>query len=218
MSFKPIDFNNWERKDMFSYFLSQKMSYSITSNIKITDLYNYTKAQGVKFYPIFIYLVTAVANTSENFRMHITDEGEVGYWETLNPIYTVFDDKTKIYSGVYTPIEGNFKTFYDDYLKDVETYSETGHWLPQFPIPENLLNISMLPWVQFTGININSSNNTNSLLPVITAGKFFQENGETYIPLSIQFHHAVCDGYHASLFINTLQDSIDDFKNILELS
>ncbi len=32
---------------------------------------------------------------------------------------------------------------------------------------------------------------------------------KTFLPLSLQIHHAACDGYHASLFVNTLQNKID---------
>ena len=34
------------------------------------------------------------------------------------------------------------------------------------------------------------------------------------IPFSVQVHHAVCDGYHASCFINDLQDAIHSTGHI----
>ncbi|EGQ2901910.1 type A chloramphenicol O-acetyltransferase, partial [Staphylococcus pseudintermedius] len=45
-------------------------------------------------------------------------------------------------------------------------------------------------------------------LPIITIGKFYSENNKIYIPVALQLHHSVCDGYHASLFMNEFQDII----------
>ncbi|MDQ7229442.1 CatA-like O-acetyltransferase, partial [Staphylococcus aureus] len=36
----------------------------------------------------------------------------------------------------------------------------------------------------------------------------YSENNKIYIPVALQLHHAVCDGYHASLFMNEFQDII----------
>ena len=38
-----------------------------------------------------------------------------------------------------------------------------------------------------------------------------QENEKTMLPLAIQVHHAVCDGYHLGKFIETLQANINKF-------
>ena len=77
--------------------------------------------------------------------------------------------------------------------------------------PTNSFNISMLPWVEFTGFNINVFDKGKFLLPVFTMGKYFEHNGQRLLPLAIQVHHAVCDGYHVGLFIEKLQNYIDNF-------
>ncbi len=43
------------------------------------------------------------------------------------------------------------------------------------------------------------------LLPIFTMGKFFKHDEKILLPLSGQFHHAVCDGYHAGMLYNELQ-------------
>ncbi|NSB44721.1 chloramphenicol O-acetyltransferase [Clostridium saccharoperbutylacetonicum] len=37
---------------------------------------------------------------------------------------------------------------------------------------------------------------------MITWGKFFEEGKKIIMPLTIQIHHAVADGYHCSLFFS----------------
>ena len=47
------------------------------------------------------------------------------------------------------------------------------------------------------------------LLPIFTFGKYYEDGGKYYIPLSIQVHHAVCDGFHVCRFLDELQDLLN---------
>ncbi|MBQ4583148.1 MAG: chloramphenicol acetyltransferase CAT, partial [Oscillospiraceae bacterium] len=40
---------------------------------------------------------------------------------------------------------------------------------------------------------------------------YFEREGKRMLPLAIQVHHAVCDGYHVGLFVEKLQKHIDHF-------
>ena len=76
----------------------------------------------------------------------------------------------------------------------------------------NSFDVSMIPWLDFTAFNLNIHNEGKYLLPIFTIGKFKDINRKRMIPLAIQVHHAVCDGYHVGLFVNLLQKEIDKFK------
>ncbi|WP_456008709.1 CatA-like O-acetyltransferase [Clostridium butyricum] len=62
--------------------------------------------------------------------------------------------------------------------------------------------------------SLNHSHNLNSsiyicdvfLFPMVTWGKFFEENNKIIMPLTIQVHHAVADGYHCSLFFSDVEE------------
>ena len=77
-------------------------------------------------------------------------------------------------------------------------------------VPENIFTVSMIPWTTFEGFNLNLQKGYNYLLPIFTLGKYFQEKGRTLLPLAIQVHHAVCDGFHICRFINELQGLINN--------
>lgn len=216
MKFNKIDLNNWERKEIFNHFLNQQTSFSITKNIDITSLYKVTKEKGYKFYPVFIFLVTHVANSNKHFRMNFNPEGEFGYWDKVVPMYTIFDKKSELFSAIDTNTDEGFKKFYDNYVSDTELYNGTGEMFPKRPVPENVINISMIPWTSFTGFNLNLNNNSNYFLPIVTAGGFINENSNIYLPLSLQVHHSVCDGYHAALFMDRFQTLVDNPNGLLE--
>ncbi|MEB2301160.1 chloramphenicol acetyltransferase [Lysinibacillus xylanilyticus] len=42
-----------------------------------------------------------------------------------------------------------------------------------------------------------------------------QKKNAIYLPVSLQMHHAVCDGYHAGLFMNYLQSYADESYGLL---
>jgi len=63
----------------------------------------------------------------------------------------------------------------------------------------------MVPWLEFTSFNINVFNDEKFLLPFFTLGKYFERDGKHLLPLSIQVHLAVCNGYHVGLFVERLQ-------------
>ena len=82
---------------------------------------------------------------------------------------------------------------------------------PKPGLPENVFPISSLPWTTFTGFNLNITSDGTYLFPIFTFGKYFIRGKKTLIPLSVQVHHAVCDGFHVSRFINDLQSVLDSF-------
>ena len=93
----------------------------------------------------------------------------------------------------------------------MKTYSTSTRYTPKEGTPENSFNISMVPWLEFTGFNINVFDEGKFLLPIFTMGKYFERDGKRFLPLAIQAHHAVCDGYHVGLFVEKLQEYVNKF-------
>ena len=139
----------------------------------------------------------------------INSEGNLGYWDKLNPLYTVFNKETEKFSNIWTESNVSFNSFYNSYKSDLLEYKDKNEMFPKKPIPENTVPISMIPWIDFSSFNLNIGNNSRFLLPIITMGKFYSKNNKIYLPVSLQVHHAVCDGYHASLFMGEFQNMVD---------
>ncbi|KYG33386.1 type A chloramphenicol O-acetyltransferase [Alkalihalobacillus trypoxylicola] len=206
MNFNKIDIHNWDRKEIFNHYLNQQTSFSITSEINISTLYRTLNHNGYKFYPALIFIITKVVNSNTVFRTSFNHKGDLGYWDQLVPLYTIFDQKSETFSAITTDIDnGDFKNFHKMYLSDVDEFTGTGLLFPKKPIPENTVSISMIPWTSFTAFNLMIESNKNHLLPIITAGKFVHKDGSILLPISLQVHHAVCDGYHASRFFESVQ-------------
>ncbi|OIU72813.1 type A chloramphenicol O-acetyltransferase [Rossellomorea aquimaris] len=210
MTFTLIDQKHWHRKEYFEHYLQQQTTFSMTNNITITSLIENLKDKKYKFYPAFIYMVTKVVNSHKEFRTNFNAEGELGYWSEICPAYTIFDGRSHTFSCIWTPVSDDFASFQARYLKDIEIYNGTGRLFPKKPMPENHIPISMVPWSSFTAFNLNIGTGRDYLLPIITAGKYSYEDDEVLLPVSLQIHHAVCDGYHAGVFMNELQALADN--------
>jgi len=210
MEFTKIDLKTWTRSEVFNHFIDQKTTYSMTHNVPIDKALKFVKANNYKFYPMFIYSVLKVINSNYLYRMDFNDQGELGYWDSSVPFYSIFDNKRELFSNIDTQDTYTFAEFHRDYLDDVAKYRDTGKLFPKQPVPQNIVNISMIPWTNFTSFNLNINNNDKNLLPIVTAGKFEKHADGIKLPVSFQVHHAVCDGYQTAQFFNKLETILDN--------
>jgi chloramphenicol O-acetyltransferase type A len=205
MGFNLIDIERWDRKPYFEHYLNDvTCTYSMTANIEITDLLQETKRSKLKLYPVLIYILAAAVNQYREFRTCFDRNGKLGYWDSMNPCYTIFHKDSEAFSNIWTEYNESFPSFYAAYLDDMNNYGDVEKFDPK---PNEILNtfpVSCIPWVSFTGFNLNIDGE-NYLLPIFTIGKYFEQNNKILIPISIQVHHAVCDGYHIGRFINEVQ-------------
>ena len=72
----------------------------------------------------------------------------------------------------------------------------------------NKLFISTLPWFSFTSM-INPTPVPADSNPRITWGKYFVQNEELLLPLSVLANHALVDGAHIAAFYTLLDEEIE---------
>ncbi len=210
MVFNPIDLDNWSRKPYFEHYLNNvRCTYSMTANIDITHLLSEVKHKGMKLYPVLIHMITTVVNRHVEFRTCYDADGRLGYWDSMSPSYTIFHEDDKTFSSLWTLYGDDLHDFYCRYLDDMRMYGSVKQFAAKANEPPNTFPISSIPWVSFTGFNLNVYNEGTYLLPIFTMGKYIQNDGKILLPLSGQFHHAVCDGYHAGVLFNELQRRAD---------
>ena len=78
MNYRVIDRETYYRKSVFRHFTEDcKCSVSMTARIDVTELKAYSDKTGTKFYLNFLYLLSKVLNSREDYRMgyfYQTDE------------------------------------------------------------------------------------------------------------------------------------------------
>ncbi|MDD4160015.1 MAG: type A chloramphenicol O-acetyltransferase [Synergistaceae bacterium] len=216
MDFILVDIENWERKEHYDHYMHQvRCTYSMTVNVDITGLRCAIKKANKKIYPVLIYMLASVVNQYREFRMDTDTEGNLGYWDEVNPSYTVFNKSKEIFSNIWTMYNESFTLFYENCESDIAEFSNTAGIMPKVNEPPNTFNISCLPWTNFTAFNLNIFADGSYLPPIFTIGRFMEENNKTVMPLALQVHHSVCDGFHAGRFISTFTERADSYEKWL---
>ncbi|MGG1572511.1 type A chloramphenicol O-acetyltransferase [Fictibacillus sp. NRS-1165] len=215
MRFYLIKRENWYRTQYFEHYLGQKCTFSLTANIDITTLLEQLRNKEIKRYPAFIYMVSRIVNAHVEFRTSFDDEGNLGYWDQMFPSYTIFHSDNKSFSCLSTEFSNDFCVFYKNYNDDIKQYANVKGLFTKNHVPKNAFHISAIPWVSFTSFNLNINEDNGFLLPIVTSGKYFNRENKTWLPVALQVHHAVCDGYHAGLFIEELQQLANNFHDWL---
>ncbi|EOG1931176.1 type A chloramphenicol O-acetyltransferase [Providencia stuartii] len=206
MNYTKFDVKNWVRREHFEFYRHRlPCGFSLTSKIDITTLKKSLDDSAYKFYPVMIYLTAQAVNQFDELRMAIKDD-ELIVWDSVDPQFTVFHQETETFSALSCPYSSDIDQFMVNYLSVMERYKSDTKLFPQGVTPENHLNISALPWVNFDSFNLNVANFTDYFAPIITMAKYQQEGDKLLLPLSVQVHHAVCDGFHVARFINRLQE------------
>ena len=217
MAFHTIDLSTWNRAEHFLHYKNEvRCVICVTHRITVTKLLPFLKQKNLRFYPVMIYLVTKALHLQKEFRLGIDAEGNVGYWDSITPSYTVFHRETETFSCLWSPWDPEFSSFYLQVCSDIEKHRDFFHFsMPD--LPPNHFDISCLPWLSYDSFHINVEAGAY-LAPIVTWGKYQEQQGEIPLPLSLQIHHAAADGFHVSRFYQDLQHEISEFTGGESLS
>lgn len=209
MEFQKINPETWKRKEYFDHYVSHvPCTYSITVKLDITDLLK----QGAKLYPAMLYAITTIVNKHEEFRTAFNEREELGVYSQMIPCYTVFHKESETFSNIWTEYHSDYAEFFANYEKDLKEYGCLEGMSPKPNLPDNNFPVSMVPWTSFEGFNLNLEKGYGYLLPIFTMGRYYKNEERWLLPLAVQVHHGVCDGFHVSRFINELQELIKEEK------
>lgn len=217
MGFHVMDLENWERRDHYRYYQSLvRAGYTLTANIRITELLQEIKRRELRFYPVFLYITATAINRQQEMRMAYNSEQQLGYWDVCHPSYTIFHQDDHTFSDIWTEYTADFSQFYHRCVQDMETWKDVKGVKTKPDQPANFTPISCLPWLSYTSQSYDTPMTSPVLFPIILFGKYFEQNGEMLLPFSGYFQHRVTDGYHASVLINTVQDLSDHYQTWMQ--
>jgi chloramphenicol O-acetyltransferase type A len=211
-----IDLDTWLRRQQFEYFRQlNHPHFSLCANLDLTVFFPYVKAGGFSFTIAFLYLVTRAANAVPEFRLRIRGD-EVVEHETVSPSMTVLLDNGlfSFCTVEYTPV---FPEFALDAARSMEEVKRDPV-LNDLPGRDDLLFLTVIPWVSFTSFEHPMDLHPGDCIPRISWGKYFEENGRMKMPLSVQAHHALMDGIHMGRLYTEVQCYLDHPASLLAQS
>ena len=213
MNYKIIDKETYYRKGVFRHFSEDcKCSTSITSRIDVTKLKAYSDAKGTKFYINFLYILTKVLNSREDYRMgYLWQTDELICFDQINPTQYVFHDDTETCTPVYTEYQEEYEAFYKAALEDVEQAKKTRDYGLDMANHPNWFDASFISWLSYDSLNIELPDGHLFFQPIINWGKYREENGLLMMPVTVRLNHAIADGYLVAKVFKLLEEEITLF-------
>lgn len=207
----PIDLTTWPRREHFEHYRTAvPCTYALTVELDVSEFAATLLNSPRKTYVAQIWALASIVNRHDEFRMTVTDSGDVSVWPVLHPAFTVFNPNRETFASIWAPYSPDFSTFHDAAAEALAVHRTATAFFPQGPQPANTFDVSSLPWTSFTGFNLNIGGSGDYLLPIFTLGRYIQREGRTLLPVAVQIHHAAADGFHTSRLLNELQNLLAD--------
>jgi len=216
MNIKYIDLDKYYRKDSFNRFTKEyHSSFAMTSRIDVTDLVNYSKKKGTKFYIDFLYLIAKVVNSRDDYKMiYFYKENKLGVFDKVNVTHYVFHNETETCTPVHTEYTPDYQIFYSSITRDIALAKENKYQPDQSKDYSDYFDASFLPWYSYDAFSLELPDGYLYFLPIINWGKYRLENNRLMMPVSIRLNHASADGYLASKFYLLLEEEMKKFIQV----
>lgn len=215
MNYKVIDKEKYYRRGVFIHFTEDcKCSTSMTAHLDVTELVNYSKRTETKFYINFLYLLSKVLNSRDDYKMaYLWQTEELICYDVINPIQYVFHEDTETCTPVYSSYNEDYQVFYSDALKDIEKAKESREYGLDSANHPNWFDASYISWISYDSLNVELPDGFLYFLPIVNWGEYREEHGRLMMPISVRLNHAIADGYLVANVFRLLEKEISNFVN-----
>lgn len=209
---KLIDIENWNRKEHFEFFSSfANPQLNIVTEVDCTTAYLEAKKNGHSFFASYLHKSMMAVNAVKEFRYRIID-GKVYDLEVIDAGSTLArDDGTFAFALI--PYSPQFLVFAKSLREAIEKVQKTSGLNASSEVNvHHLIRHTTLPWFTFTAIMHPTKLDRTDSVPKISFGKIQEREGRKFLPVSVEAHHGLIDGYHISLYLNEFQKNLNSME------
>ena len=216
MNYKVIDKDTYYRKGVFRHFSEDcKCSTSMTARLDVTDVVSYSKKTNTKFYLNFLYLLSKVLNSRDDYKMAYNwKTQELICYDVVHPTQYVFHDDTETFTLVYSEYCADYETFYANAMADVEKAKQTREYGLDMANHPNWFDASYISWLSYDSLHVELPDGYLYFLPIVNWGRYREENGRLQMPLTVRLNHAIADGFLVANVYRLLQKEIAAFVGL----
>lgn len=204
---RTIDIATWPRQEHYRLYRQfDQPHFNMCANVDVTSLYRTLKARGIAFTVGVLYLIARTANDIPAFRYRMRGDDVVEH-DIVHPGTTILGD-----NGVfgfcnldYVPDFASFAIGAAGTMAEAKRYPALGG----DPERDDLLYTTAIPWVSFTSFAHPTHLHPADSVPRMAWGKRFDDGDRIRMPLSVQGHHAMMDGYHMGQYYERAQAYLD---------
>ena len=200
-----LDLAGWNRREHFDFFSGfDEPFFGLVAAVDCTTALAEAKRLGVPFFLYYLYHAVQAVNAVENLRYRIED-GQVYCYDRIHASATIGrPDHT--FSFSFIEQQDDLAEFVRGARAEIAAVqASTGLRLSPATARPDVIHFSALPWVQFTGLTHARSFRHPDSAPKISVGQTYQQGTATRMPVSVNVHHGLADGYHVGLFLDEFQ-------------
>ena len=213
MNYKILDMEQHYRRGVFRHFSEDcKCSVSMTNRLDVTALTTQAKQTGTKFYINFLYILTKVLNSREDYRMgYLHETGQVIVYDKINPTQYIFHEDTETCTPVYTEYFPDYPEFYERCAADIAQAKESREYGLDMANHPNWFDASYISWLSYDSLHVELPDGYLYFLPIVNWGSYREENGRLMMPVTVRLNHAAADGYLLAKVFLLLEKEIAGF-------
>lgn len=210
MNYRIVDYENWPRREMYEFFCAADQPfYNVAYRLDVTNVYDFSKENGVSFYLALTYLVTRALNSVEAFRYAKLD-GRIVLFDELMPSFTDLRPGEELFHIVTMPCRGDILEF----CREAKRRSLAQDCLIDTSMEcNNLIYISCVPWLDITAMSHERRFDPDDAIPRVAWGKFVDDgSGRKVLGMTLELNHRFVDGYYIGKFNAELCTLIEFLK------
>lgn len=209
---KTINIDTWKRKEHYNFFKDfQEPFFGITANVDCTTAYNYAKENNLSFFLYYMYQSLAAVNAIEEFGYRI-EGNEVMSYDRIHCSTTAMN-ANGLFAFAFLRYTDNFEDYYAQAQEEIEKIKVIKTMnLNEDNARPDVIHYSTIPWISFTSVSNERNLGKPDSIPKLTFGKYFKEGGKLLLPLHVNAHHALMDGYHVGKYFEIFQKLLDGNK------
>ena len=205
-----LNLTTWPRRDVFEFFRSfDKPYFNICTRVSVTELLSArSRHPDMSISLACHYFALRAANEIEPFHYRLRGD-QVLVHDVINGGTTVLLPN-EAFTLTYFDYHEDFARFMHGAKASVaETRSGDGAFRPRHD-DDARIHFTVLPWISFTSFSHARNWRREDSVPKVAFGKFTEENGRTYLPISVEVHHALMDGLHVGRYLERLEELLGD--------
>lgn len=211
---RKINMQAWPRRQHFEFFNTfDNPHFGMCANIDLTAFYPFIKQLDYSINLGIVYVIARAANAIPEFRYRIR-EGAVVEHEIIHPATTILS-KEGLFNFCTFEYTENFSTFISRAEVMVKKTLDDPALKDQ-PGRDDLMYTTAIPWVSFTNFKHPMHFHPADSVPRLAWGKFFETGDRMLMPLDVQTHHALMDGFHMGSFFEKVQGCMHDPGSLMD--
>ncbi|XLS27698.1 CatA-like O-acetyltransferase [Flavobacteriaceae bacterium M23B6Z8] len=204
-----FDIESWKRKEHFHFFKDfEEPFFGITFDADVTYLYEHCKKEKISIYAGYLYAILKAVNHIKEFRLRIKEDNTVILYDRIGVSATV-NRENNTFGFSHVEYDEDFNEFLISLKVETERVELSNALFPDKK-NDDVIYFSALPWVKFTGLSHARSYRIRESVPRISTGKIYTSGQRRLMPVSVHVHHAMMDGYHVGLFVEKLQQILNE--------